>query len=1046
MPMLRRLALVALLLTLGAALRLAAGEATAPPADAAQLLAGLPHVPELELKDGKVVWSGSGGSATILGVDEQTADPLLETTLGPVRVARWVIEGHHTAVLPLLPKLVEVASASHLTNKDLVLQDGLLAGPSLHNAEAYVVPLGVMRKQADPPSERTAEVAAVSAAIAALDKAVANTALDDLGKQALKYVLHKLDQKDGDEAIDDFAPSFARRVVRHGWLRLWYRSKGEAAAIDAIEKAVAMAEQQHAMTTYKGDAVRLEQLEDAFGRGGWVYTTPTQVRFARSEAHPEYLGFIPELTVIVDLPAGADAQTDASSALAARSYFKTTQLATWSKDKGFSCDAQTWRTLIKPKGPDLVANLIPPHIVISALNGDIAGLAVEKGLLRPVQDASRPAAERFIGDAAAMMPDNGHLDLIGEYLFTYVYPSPEAKHPELMGNRQLKGDVQQTVWQTCGNALGGIMHGDCADIAELYQVITERQGRDSIIIGLPEHAACAWADKRDQGWNVSVLQTGPPLEFTEKELPEALEKAYKSFDQNMTFDANELPLLLRFSGEVSRSEWSLSWRIFKEPVYAHVMFDVQRDWHFQTYQRGIATMTKLIAAGDDDNANYRELSGLYTFTGQYGLAAEYHRKAIQRTSEPVSRLYMTVQLVGHLLNAGQKKEAEAAANQVLDHLLPALKEQLGPSYLQVGLQLALVCLNEEGGPALQNVASRVLKEIVRDPMIEYIDQLAGWLASSEFSQEKWENSNELRSLRGMIGEYAGIVIELVSRLGHDQLPGDADLQALTGSVQKWLDAIAFHDVEDDSSVLGRYAAAGHWYAAVQGEEALDAALDQATPATNAKLKHTVRLAGAKQLTHDLPWIRASVPFWYDRMARLFRRNNEHLDPKQVAHLAIRLAEARAATAALGLTTPQSEILADLGAEIAALVAKDEKGLRAVLKRVAEKNDKTLRDDAAQWLGDTARFLDLEWYAKVLDAWRDEVDYKPKYFWIAWRAALNKAPAQALMAAKLAAERFKDDTAFTEEYGFMQAVLAPGAGKAAGAASPAIPGPPAAVPP
>jgi hypothetical protein len=76
-----------------------------------------------------------------------------------------------------------------------------------------------------------------------------------------------------------------------------------------------------------------------------------------------------------------------------------------------------------------------------------------------------------------------------------------------------------------------------------------------------------------------------------------------------------------------------------------------------------------------------------------------------------------------------------------------------------------------------------------------------------------------------------------------------------------------------------------------------------------------------------------------------------------------------------------------------------RALRAILHRVAEKNDKSLRDDAAQWLGDCARFLDLDWYGHVLAAWRDEVDYKPKYFWIAWRAALNKAPQQALMAAQ-----------------------------------------------
>ena len=61
-------------------------------------------------------------------------------------------------------------------------------------------------------------------------------------------------------------------------------------------------------------------------------------------------------------------------------------------------------------------------------------------------------------------------------------------------------------------------------------------------------------------------------------------------------------------------------------------------------------------------------------------------------------------------------------------------------------------------------------------------------------------------------------------------------------------------------------------------------------------------------------------------------------------------------------------------------------------------------------------------ARVLLAWQEVVDYKPKYFWIAWRAALNHAPQQALMAAKLAAERFPEDPAFSEEYGFMCTLL------------------------
>ena len=74
--------------------------------------------------------------------------------------------------------------------------------------------------------------------------------------------------------------------------------------------------------------------------------------------------------------------------------------------------------------------------------------------------------------------------------------------------------------------------------------------------------------------------------------------------------------------------------------------------------------------------------------------------------------------------------------------------------------------------------------------------------------------------------------------------------------------------------------------------------------------------------------------------------------------------------------------------------------------------------------DAARRLDPAWYAKVLAAWDEEVHYKPKYFWIAWRAALNKAPQHALLAAKLASERFPDDPAFTDEYAYMRQVLEP----------------------
>jgi tetratricopeptide (TPR) repeat protein len=518
---------------------------------------------------------------------------------------------------------------------------------------------------------------------------------------------------------------------------------------------------------------------------------------------------------------------------------------------------------------------------------------------------------------------------------------------------------------------------------------------------------------------------------------------YTFFDPAMAVDANELPLLLRFSGEVSRSEWSLSWRIFRDSCYAQAMIEVQKDWHYQTYQRGIATMKRIIAGGDDDNANYRELSGLYAFTGQYDLAADFCRQALARISDPASRLNMSIQLVGHLLNAGKEADAEATATAVLGQL-PALRQRLGRSVQQIGLQLAVTSLNEDGTTHLLGMAQRTLHEVLQQPLDDAIAQVGGWIADNPSNHEVWANSTELRSLRGQIERTCGVIIDLAARCGPARMAADPDLHQLGEAVQHWLDTIAFHDCDDQSAILGRFAAAGSWDAAIQGEAAFDRLLEAVQPATDVASLQAERIGGTRQVARDLPWIRASVPYWYGRLARQFSRDHGTLDAQLVAHDALRLAEARTATAALGLSSPGYEMQADLGVEIAAMIAHDRQALHRVLVRIAKKNDKQLRDDAAQWIGDAARFLDPSWYAEVLAAWRDDVDYQPKYFWIAWRAALAKAPRQALMAAKLAAERFPHDTAFQEEYDFMRALLAPatpGAGTDPAAVPVAPPAPP-----
>jgi len=107
---------------------------------------------------------------------------------------------------------------------------------------------------------------------------------------------------------------------------------------------------------------------------------------------------------------------------------------------------------------------------------------------------------------------------------------------------------------------------------------------------------------------------------------------------------------------------------------------------------------------------------------------------------------------------------------------------------------------------------------------------------------------------------------------------------------------------------------------------------------------------------------------------------------------------------------------------AAVIAGDDKALRERLRHVKKQNDKRLRDFTAITLGSLAPACDAKAWQGVLKAWADEVDYKPKWFSIAWTAVIAGAPANALATARMAATRFRDDASFAEEAAFMEQLL------------------------
>jgi hypothetical protein len=1011
----------------------------------AELLSQLPKVPAIVERDGGVWWQAGSVTYRIVGVDlGRDAAPLLDTPIGRLAVTRK-LAADPTAQPPgllALPGLLTRAQAAKLKAEDFQLTEGILTGIHLRAATRIVHAEGVLAKDSLTAPDRRADVEHVEAAVDRLIRALPGTPLNELGRKCLEDVLRRLPENDPppsqqQQNPDDLTPGLARRIVRNGWLRQFFPY--DTQAIATMEQLIVEAERFQPVTRFAGDGVALCDLRDAFERSAWTITTPTRSAFTQTHSEPLYYWALgnPRPMVVADLPAGTDPASPTPTIAAARLYQNGNLLAEWKKDGGLRGDLRTaWRAAIPAKGAkgievNAVTDFLPPHIVVTALNGDVVQLITEGGALVPPKDGTPAESERFLGDAARQLADPARLDLLGEYLLKYVYDSPDSRFPFLIGKKDLKGDIHQTAQQTVATVAGGMMRGDCDDLAELYQVIAERQGRLSYVISLPRHAAAAFAEKKDDNnWHTYVLQTGPALEFTAPDdqhegLQKSLGKAFTDFDGSQSFDPNAVGLLLRFSGENTRGAWRLGWRIFQEPDYARTMIAVQRDWQYQTYKHGIDTMRRLVESGDQDNANYRELGGLCNFTGQYAQAVEWQREAIKHTTDASGRLALLVEMVGFQFDAKDAAGARATTLDILDQRIPELRNGSDREHFEatlpgIGQELVSALIHGKAW----DLALRTLKDTQLDNMIGTIDQVSQWLVSPRFNQKLWDESPQLSQMRMQMAMFSALAIEVLQGAGPDRLKKDADLKRLAGAVESWLAHIAFRDTEDKDDIVTRYASAGRYYAAMLGKDALDRLLESVPLPTQEPDKNDQlqRLGGLAQMQLDLPWIALSPPYWTSRLMERFERERTTIDRDQVIALGKRCADTYAACQKLGIDSPNYEREGHLAAFITALIAHDANTVRERLKWVKQKDDKVIRDDTAQWIGDVARFLDDEWFSQVLAMWRDEVDYKPKYLWIAWRAALAGAPSPALLTARFAAERYKDDTTFREEYEFMKTLL------------------------
>jgi hypothetical protein len=309
-----------------------------------------------------------------------------------------------------------------------------------------------------------------------------------------------------------------------------------------------------------------------------------------------------------------------------------------------------------------------------------------------------------------------------------------------------------------------------------------------------------------------------------------------------------------------------------------------------------------------------------------------------------------------------------------------------------------------------------------------IDTLAESLRAEKIDMESWRLQTE--PLRDRLRWYVASSVSLLFATREGELSGSAARAALAGATRSWIRELAFREIDPSESPLSRYAVIGRLLEATSDPEQVLARIEAAPPPADPAIDHTQRGDGPEQLERDLSFIRISPTFWGSELSALFAKEKHELDRERVADLARRAHQARDEARALGLDHRSFEHELRELRLVTALVSGDEPKLRVELREIKLENDRRVRMNAASWIAGVARFQTVPRFARVVEIWREEVDYKPMWFWIAWSAALNGATDHALLVARTAVRECRDDRAFAEEYQFMQRrfTAPPAAGK------------------
>lgn len=688
------------------------------------------------------------------------------------------------------------------------------------------------------------------------------------------------------------------------------------------------------------------------------------------------------------------------------------------KEKKLTYDEKVWNRAVgfeqppwpenyrKAKGYGDVGWMLPPHVLLTDLNGAVTSIVTPKGRVdardfSSIADTAerQKAMDKFLDELAQVLPTANYLHLYFRYFFEYILDSPITSKPTLLGSRAHCGDIHQTTYESLERRMGNRYVGDCDDLAEFFVNVTKRQNKLSFVMALPAHAAGGWVEKKPEGgYKMFVVDTGPPRMFEDKDIDKAIEAAFRAYDEDRTmrFDPKSLGFLFRFNGEPTRTPYYLSSRMYTDRAYGEAMEKVQSYWHFHFYALGINTMLDMVNKGDKVAENCTELAGLYGQIREVEESIKWTKEALKQfgPDDKNSRFSEEFRIAMMWREERENDKAYESLKQMAAALKELEKDQGTLNYLSFRMQAMNLLTGVKRPWEAWNVIST---DMVR------------------FAQARF---TKIEHAAGLTTIYK----EMQDQIRAGKVPTQTEtfeMQRLE-KILNWFYKERLFEPEDDfNDYMRKYAFLGQFYAAKYGQSRLVTELlkDGPYPTPEKNRKHGAREGGEDE---DWKWIRLSIMSYGIAVGDALDLDDppEKWRRDEAVKLCEQMLKAAEHARKFGsLSSSEFQLLSTR--VFRAFLTKDWKDYEEVLKETQKRDWARLTSDIAETVGRCARFVSPQEFTVQYRLFCKYVKARTSYFTVIYEAYRAEGIDHAIAACPVALELNPGDEDMKREAAFLK---------------------------